>query len=224
MQIFKEKINLYESEKTEQPMKKEKDREKEFVLEIGTGDLPILYSAFKNILENQNTHYIGIDIDKEHLEKAKKEIEKSFGEEYKEKISFLFAKEENLPFKDESIDKIVLQNIFSDPVLGIEDPRMATIACFSDGIQAHIKEIKTKILEETTRVLKLNGVLIIINFYSPEVSQEFFNEEKIKKYLKENFKTDISSDTTNKYKELFLFDFIKERREKKVDFFVFQKS
>ncbi|MBI4652736.1 hypothetical protein HY750_00580 [Candidatus Kuenenbacteria bacterium] len=42
---------------------KDKEEQKKFVLEIGCGDMPILYSNFRKLLlENPNMHYIGIDI------------------------------------------------------------------------------------------------------------------------------------------------------------------
>lgn len=189
-------------------------------MEIGPGSTSILYSKNfgEHLLKNPNAHYICIDINKNYLEKIKKE---SFlKERYKDKFSCLIAKGEELPFKDGIIDQIVLQNIFSDSALGIENPRMVKIACFSDSIQKHIEQIKAKILEEITRTLKTKGILIIIDFNTKEVSQDFFNKEEIKKYLKENFE-ECSKDMINKYKELFLLNFAKKEYP---DFFAFQKK
>src|SRR3954471_1451264 len=105
--------------KFEAPEAKETLREKT-VLEIGCGHLPQvlgaahLSDAYMNyIREHKEIHYVALDVSPESVASARRINERVTRPDGipKERIKFITASGDTLPFKDGSVSEITMQNI-----------------------------------------------------------------------------------------------------------------
>lgn len=150
---------------------KEKEKEKYYriFVEIGPGSLAIPVNKKGRFFED-NEIYIGIDKDMQGLIDSKllshylkKKLEK-LGKYKNKNIFFLNGLAEKLPFENNFVDEIFLGNIVGCPKISLK--------------------ALERILKETERVLKENGILIIKENISPF---EFDELNKLFRKLNLNF-------------------------------------
>lgn len=150
---------------------------KKVILEIGSRYKPAFIrlgetnSWFRE--EVKNSKYICVDI----LDKSLEDINLELGNKDKEyknfidslKVEKVYANGIQLPFGNESLDDVILVNVMNFRV-----SETKKIAPWKHQVDLNSKEFQTsdltadqmeKLLEEVYRVLKVNGKLIIGNFY-----------------------------------------------------------
>ncbi len=136
-------------------------------VEIGAGDLPIVYNfseRAKNFKEDASKRYIGIDFKKEELKKAQER--KGLLAGATDRTLFLVANGGRLPIADKTVDEIVLHNVVGDPT-----------GSLGPGF---------RMFKEIARVLTETGTMKIIENYTPDVAREWM--ERNRALLEENFK------------------------------------
>ncbi len=118
--------------------KKEEPATKVFV-EVGTNQLPVTFMAKREFKDNEM--YVGIDTDAEMVRFARHATREG------QNATFIEARGEQLPLKNESVDEIFFGNVFGAP-----------------RIPEHKK---AKFLDEAERVLKTGGSLVIKETNTP---------------------------------------------------------
>ncbi len=145
--------------------------EKNIIVEIGSGANPFILEVsqdYRDRFKNEpETHYFALDINEPELRRGKSLQEQASAaiglKNVKEKIHYLKASGEMLPFPDASVSEIIMSNVLGDPG-----------APFSG---------KMSMVEEITRVLKEDGTLKIVEYYTPWVADGAI--EKVRTYLEE---------------------------------------
>ena len=118
--------------------KKEEPVTKVFV-EVGTNQLPVTFMAKREFKDNEM--YVGIDTDAEMVRFARHATGKG------QNTTFIEARGEQLPLKNESIDEILFGNVFGAPRIS--------------------EQKKVQFLDEAERVLKTDGLLVIKETNTP---------------------------------------------------------
>jgi len=128
--------------------KGEKEKElsaKRVFIEIGTGELPV--TRIGNRKFNDEEMYIGIDLNPAAVQRARSHTQTQGVTPEAKNLYFLQANAEKLPVKDKSASEVFLGNVLGDPsILDAE---------------------KDKFIEETKRILKKDGVIIIKETNTP---------------------------------------------------------
>lgn len=132
----------------------EKKREDLFI-EIGCDFRTILEDFSPEYLQkfrlNSNLRYVGIDIDERSVQKSDKYFQENlaakFGQEAAQRVSFVRASGDNLPFTDESTAEVVFTNL-----IGLSSVPIYT---------------RKEMLKEAFRVLKPGGILKVVETISP---------------------------------------------------------
>ncbi len=143
------------SRKTEEQIPPAEKPDSHVTLEIGCGKHSILELPEDRLREFENNpalKYIGIDVDRDVLMKAKKNLSEEIipNSQTEERIILMQASGEKLPLSDESINEIIMANVLGEPR----------------------PFVSWKMLEEVRRVLKKRGILKVIETYSPEVAKD----------------------------------------------------
>lgn len=176
-QFFK-KINKIESSE-------KRERYNRYVLEVGCGSTPAPFIKPENLKEYQDAYIVRIDLggpgSTEALEKQRiirsSEIQGSVGgaqildkeilskiPEWKGKIDYLQTDAASLPFKENSFDEIYMTNVIGYP-------------------NKNVDEIK-KMFKESSRVLKKNGELVIVETYTPQCAVDAGDDTSGKSFQK----------------------------------------
>lgn len=131
----------------------EKVQDRHIILEIGTGDYPIILPSKKRRedLKKEGAFYIGVELSGEEIKKAAKGIEGKYPQ-ITSKILLIEANGVNLPFSDESINEVVIGNVLGDP-----------------SVRRYPIEM---IFDEIYRVLRKGGYAKIIETFTPEEGSE----------------------------------------------------
>lgn len=132
----------------------ENKQHKYFILDIGSGEFPMIAQSTTESfnLFNLNKVYIGLDIDMQELKRGEKISIKKRNE------NFIQGDGIALPFSDSSINEIFLSNIFGDPRIKSETLML--------------------IMKEVNRVLKKDGLLKISETSTPhpEIAIEYLKK------------------------------------------------
>ncbi len=126
-----------------------KERYSRTVLEIGSGSLKTPWLEDRNLNDYATAHIICTDIQHKTIKDAAKETDKKLkelGNKFIGKFDYMAADGKHLPFDENSMDEIYLANVLGDPKTAE----------------------KQKIISEATRVLAINGDLIIVEWATPE--------------------------------------------------------
>ncbi|MBI2056569.1 MAG: methyltransferase domain-containing protein [Candidatus Sungbacteria bacterium] len=144
------------------------------IVEVGVGGKPFFVDTERKIRKNEK--YVGIDIPGYSVETPmlEKKTEASFKEIYENKniqnkvqgeMQFLIASGDHLPFEGETVDEIVFKNVFSAP------------GDYLTGGEENEEKIKHDFINESARVLKKGGKIIIIeNSGTAEYAKPFIHE------------------------------------------------
>jgi ubiquinone/menaquinone biosynthesis C-methylase UbiE len=135
--------------------RKEEPRE-HLIVEVGSGVMgeesepafwkkvsPEYWEWFEN---NLNARYIGVDVSGENLARATRETPAH------DRISFLHARAEALPFADGSVHELIMKNVLGDPDIAVETKHAA--------------------LKEAARVLTHGGTMRVIETFTPIMVHE----------------------------------------------------
>ncbi len=129
------------------------DVPEKLIVEVGSGSLPLFtdsQSEYRDTFDGSSARYIGIDLDFSELTHGKELQSRSdadAGRETNKNISYVQAKAEALPLRNESVDEFLLRNVLGDPDIPVEEKRKA--------------------INEAARVMKPGGILKIIEVYTP---------------------------------------------------------
>ncbi len=130
--------------------------QKKIILEIGHGGVPFMNPKLLEKILGEGKVYIGIDIEPEAVDSLK-----SLKEVFKGNIVNLQGSAENLPLKDNTVNKIYLYNFFGDPRIGLLQTPLNDIEV------NHQFEIMKKYFSELVRVLKPEGEIYLVEIYTP---------------------------------------------------------
>lgn len=128
----------------------EKTNEKKLIVEIGPGLIP----AYRNIAVSENDYYFSV-------EKNKNRAKSLQGSKKIKNFQSLVGDARNLMFKDESVNEVIINNVFGDPSIRTQH--------------------KIAMLGEVSRVLKKGGKVFITEVYTPEFSDIHVLEPQFKK-------------------------------------------
>ncbi|MCX6811805.1 MAG: methyltransferase domain-containing protein [Candidatus Berkelbacteria bacterium] len=144
------------------PIQPEKKPDKKIIIEIGTGAKPFPIVGKRKIKADE--HYIGIEENKRETKAARDTLviwEMLRGKKSSGKMDVLTTRAQNLPFQDNSVDEVVLSNLF----------------CLLHHFKAeHAHRDQDLILAEINRVLKDGGKLTIIENSTPTPAKEGLSE------------------------------------------------
>ncbi len=137
------------------PRYERKETPKEIlIVEVGSGSLPLFADVAREYREqfdaNPDARYVGVDLDEAELRHGKdlqRSIDEADGRGVSEKIHYVAARADALPFKDGSVSELVLRNVLGDPDIPVEEKHAA--------------------LTEAARVMRKDAVLKIIEVYTP---------------------------------------------------------
>ena len=129
------------------------------IVEVGSGSLPIFVDVAKVYREEFDRdplkRYVGVDINVDELQYGKKLQETHDTSEDRalnDRIHYVQAQAEALPFADSSVNELILRNVLGDPDIPVEEKHAA--------------------LHEAARVLKPGAILRVIEVYTPLMVHE----------------------------------------------------
>lgn len=158
----------------------ENPEEKKIILEIGTGDSPIVghsKGVGKDIRDDEQKFYIALEETEEIKGAAKKSRNREWQGDHNLRTLFIQGDAIRAPFKNNSVNEVILRSVLGDP-----DNRFSSHS----------------IVAEIHRILKPKGVLTIVELYTPEVAKSFFKKSDIDIYFKKiNFTENMEAINEN---------------------------
>lgn len=140
------------------------EKEKKIILEIGTGELPIVShnsGIGKKIRDDAENLYIALEETRD-IEESKKESQyRKWKGVHDLRTLFIKGDAIHAPFKDNTIDEVILRNVVGDPDIKL----------------LHL------IIPEINRILKRQGQMTIVELYTPDVARKFFERFNTKNYF-----------------------------------------
>ncbi len=133
--------------------------EEMLIIEVGSGALPMFVDVSeeyrKQFDENATARYVGVDLNIFELKEGRSLQERTDAEKGRAKndrIQYVNAKAEALPFADSIANELVLRNVLGDPDIEVGE--------------------KHALLREAARVMKKDAILRIVEVYTPMMMQE----------------------------------------------------
>jgi hypothetical protein len=135
------------------PNIEKREESKKIILEIGTGERPVIggdrRGKYDMMMKKGDHIFIALDRIRNKLKKSKESILKKYSDDIAKNTLFVNARGQDVPLKNETVSEVVLHNILGDPII---NDKFGT---------------QYKIIKEISRVLQEDGEVVILEDITP---------------------------------------------------------